>query len=109
MELWGMGLAGWVIYNLFLLQSKAKAFDLNNDGLDKNEVGKYLQKSWPSIITTLAITITIVGFHLTEELFHAGLGWMGYEDQPFIRAFHLLPSLLSLVIQRGITKVSNTK
>lgn len=104
MELWGMGLAGWVLYNLFLLQKEAKIFDLNQNGLELHEVGKYLNMNWLSIVTSLALTITIVAFHLTEELFHASLGWMGYEDMPFIKAFHLLPAVFSVVIQWAITK-----
>jgi hypothetical protein len=108
-ELWGMGLSGWIIYNLFLLQRESKKYDTNKNGLELHEIGIYWRLNWLSIITTLALTITIVGFHLTEELFHASLKWMGYPSQDFIRAFHLLPALFSVVIQWGITKATKDK
>jgi len=44
MELWLMGLSGWVIYNLFLLQKNAKVFDLNKNGiLELGEVGPVIK------------------------------------------------------------------
>jgi len=110
MELWLMGLRGWVMYNLFLLQKNAKTFDANKDGVTQlYEVGNYFAANWLSILISLAITLVIVGFELTEELFHASLGWMGYEDQPFIKAFYLTPALFSIVIQWAITKFSKIK
>jgi len=108
MELWLMGLSGWVIYNLFLLQKNAKVFDLNKNGiLEFSEVGRYFAVNWLSILISLAITLVIVGFELSEELFHASLGWMGYSDMPFIKAFYLAPALFSVVIQWGLTKMTS--
>jgi len=110
MELWLMGLSGWVVYNLFLLQKNAKVFDLNKDGvLQLNEVGRYFSVNWLSILISLVLTLIIVGFELTEELFHASLGWMGYQDQAFIKAFYLSPALFSIVIQWGLTKATKSK
>lgn len=114
-ELWGMGLFGWILYNIWQLKTKGKAFDLNNNGLDSGELKAYAMQEWPSILFSLVLTIAMTAYHLSEELYTwciqvaIGREWINDGNYPFIKAFHLLTGSLAAFIQCILSKIPNGK
>jgi hypothetical protein len=102
-EIWAIGFAGWLIYNLFQLQSNLHLFDLDNNGLSGSELLAYFRKHSISIIISFVVTALIVYFHWTEDLWYLIMSLLGKEIG-FIEPFHALPSVVAPLIQKYFVK-----
>ncbi len=95
---WVYGYVGWGIYNLYQLNKANKEYDLNQDGYDKKELGKYFQKNAILVIISfLLVIVGVIGMPLLWD-------WFAKDGVAFHVSAYFLAGILSIGLQRLMEK-----
>jgi hypothetical protein len=99
------GLVGWLLCQLWIMQSKQKEYDLDRNGYSWSEIKAFGQKNSISILFGLILSILITVTHQAEALWYWCFDALKWDRLEFIELFNALAGAASAGVQFGLSKL----